>query len=81
MANNHTDVYEAMIARWPSSVVARRQVGEFTGGLITPKSLANADCLGQGPAERLEICGRIGYPVDAFVEWLRSRTTRRAQGR
>ena len=68
------DTFQEMIDRWPSAVVARRQIKEFTGGIISPKYLANQDSLGTGPSKRIEICGRIGYPVDALVEWLKSRS-------
>ena len=63
-----------LAARWPSPFVAREKVGEFTGGIITPKSMANLDCIGEGPAGRI-ICGRkVAYPVIEFITWLESRS-------
>lgn len=67
------DVFQEMSARWPSAVVARVEVGRFTGGLISAKYLANLDSMGQGP-KRIT-CGRkVGYPVNDLVAWLRARS-------
>ena len=68
------DVFNEMVARWPSSVVARAEVKKFTGGGISPKTIANADSDGTGPAERFFIGRRVCYPVSALVEWLRHNT-------
>lgn len=69
-----TDVFQEMMDRWPSPVVARTQIERFTGGLLTAKYLANLDCQpGQGPAR--VVCGRkVGYPVRELVQWLRERS-------
>ena len=58
---------------WPSSLVARDQVGRFSGGVITPKYIANLDCRGCGPKERLRIGRKVAYPVDALCNWLSER--------
>lgn len=58
--------------KWPSSIVARQKIGEFTGGLISEKTVANMDCLGQGPP-RVRIGRKIGYPVPSLISWLESR--------
>lgn len=54
-------------------IVARRQLGQFTGGLIAPRTLANLDCLGQGPKERIRMGRKVAYPRDAFINWLEGR--------
>lgn len=77
---NNQDVFQDMEKRWPSAVVARREVSIFTGGLIKPKFLANQDSLGTGPAERVEVCGRIGYPVSSLIEWLKKRSQTTQKG-
>ncbi len=66
-----TDVFSEMAARWPSSVVARAEAKQFTGGGISPKTLANADSKGNGPTGRFFIGRRVCYPVASLVEWLR----------
>lgn len=68
-----SDIFSEMVTRWPSPVVARREAGQFSGGLIRPKFLANQDSLGAGPAGKIEVCGRVAYPAEALADWLRSR--------
>jgi predicted DNA-binding transcriptional regulator AlpA len=68
------DIFETMVERWPSAIVARREVGHFTGGLLAPGTLANLDSRGEGPARKMRLGKRrVGYPVADFVEWLRTR--------
>ena len=68
------DVFQEMSARWPSAVVARVEVGRFTGGLMSSKYMANLDSAGLGPKGRIT-CGRkVGYPVNDLVAWLRARS-------
>jgi hypothetical protein len=70
---SHPDL-SILAARWPSPLVAREKVSEFSGGIVTPKTLANLDSIGEGPKGRI-ICGRkIAYPVDQLVTWLESRS-------
>jgi hypothetical protein len=58
--------------KWTSTVVARGEVGNFSGGMVRPKYLANLDSKGEGP-ERIRIGRKIGYPVKSFVAWLEGR--------
>jgi len=69
-----TDVFDDMAAQWPSAIVARRMIREFTGGLISPKTMANLDSLGQGPEGRFIANSATAYPVKNFVSWLRGRS-------
>lgn len=41
----------------------------------SPRSLANYDSLGTGPAERIRVGRVVGYPRAALLEWLRQRST------
>lgn len=63
-----------LATRWPSSHVAREKVGEFTGGIITPKTLANLDSIGAGPEGRITVGRKVAYSVAEFITWLESRT-------
>jgi len=58
--------------KWPSPVVSRTQVEKFSGGLLSPRTMANLDSLGEGPPR-----GRMGrkvyYDVDALIEWMEDR--------
>jgi hypothetical protein len=58
--------------RWPSSIVARRKVGDFSGGVLTEKYMANLESLGQGPM-RLHIGRQVVYPVDSLIDWMEKR--------
>jgi len=66
-----SDVYEQMAVKWPSAIIARAEVGKFTGGGLSPKYLANLDCKGIGPKGRFKMGRRVCYSVPALVEWLR----------
>jgi len=70
-----------LAAKWPSSLVAREKVGEFTGGIITPKTLANLDATGEGPKGRITVGRKVAYPVGAFISWLESRSKMAVEGR
>lgn len=61
-----------MADRWPSGAVAREEVDRFTGGAITPKSMANLDSQGLG-CESFLIGRKRVYDVDVFIDWLAER--------
>jgi hypothetical protein len=65
--------FDELAQRWPSTIVARNEVGKFTGGAINPGTMANYDCVGTGPEGRFKLNGRVVYPVRAFIEWLKKR--------
>ncbi len=64
--------FDVMREKWPSEYVARTEVSRFTGGLISPRTMANIDCLGTGPSEKIRLGKKVAYPVDALIEWLNS---------
>jgi hypothetical protein len=59
--------------KWPSTIVARDRVDEFSGGVLNPRSLANADCLGIGPKERFLVGKKVVYTVDSLIEYIKSK--------
>ena len=65
---------EKLIASWPAPLVARAQVGAFSGGLLHPRTLANLDALKQGPG-KIVIGGKVAYDRDALARWIESRAT------
>ncbi len=67
-----------LIDKWPSAIVSRDKVEDFTGGLITSKYLANLDSAKdkEGPPSRIRIGRKVAYPVVEFVEWLEKRAKR-----
>ena len=68
------DVFDEMAANWPSEIVARTEIKVFTGGLISPKYIANLDSKGEGPIGRIKSGRRTGYLKKPLVEWLRERS-------
>lgn len=59
---------------WPSTLVSRSEIKRFSGGIITPSYIANMDCRGLGPAERIRIGRKIAYPVDSLIAWLKAKS-------
>jgi hypothetical protein len=59
--------------KWPSTLVARTEVGRFSGGLLNEKSMANHDSAGTGVKDRIRIGRKICYSVDSLINWLESR--------
>lgn len=66
------EIFEAMARQWGSPVVARADVGRFSGGGLSGKFLANQDSLGQGPKGRFMIGRRVVYPTAELVYWLKA---------
>jgi hypothetical protein len=61
--------------KWPSEIVAREEVGRFTGGVMTPKTQANLDSVGEGPTEVIRIGRKVAYPLTSYIKWLESRAS------
>jgi hypothetical protein len=64
---------DQMAGKWPSNVVARKALREFSGGLLSPKTMANLDSAGEGPEGRFLLLSQTAYPVDSLIAWLKSR--------
>ena len=74
------DIFDKMKDRWPSAVVAQIMVGEFSGGLLNPRTLANLNSLGMGPKGKYRIGRKVFYDLDKLVEWLRDRVDQHSCG-
>ena len=69
------DIFDEMGLKWPSAAVARTEIKKFSGGLVSPKLMSNADSLGLGPAGRFT-CGRkVAYPLASLIAWMRERSS------
>lgn len=64
---------DELAAKWPSIILAREEVGRFTGGAINPRTLANLDCQGRGPKGAFKLGKKVVYPVKAFISWMKER--------
>lgn len=67
-------LFQGLAAKWPSTVVARTEVENFTGGLMSEKYQANLDSQGKGPEGRIRIGRKIAYPVNNYIRWLEKRS-------
>ncbi len=74
-------IIDDMAFKWPSTIVARKAVKEFTGGVVSQKYLANMDTAGTGPDGRFLLNNQIVYPVQSLVEWLKQRSAKSWQTR
>ena len=63
----------ALAQKWPSTLVARSEVGQLTGGLIHRRTLANLDSQGHGPSNRFRVGKKVCYPLEDFLSWLEGR--------
>lgn len=68
-------IWDEAAERWPSSVVARTEIGKFTGGAMSEKYIANLDSLGEGPSVRLKTGRKVLYPVIPLTQWLVGRSS------
>ncbi len=73
MSKFDTPDLSCLADKWPSSHVARDRVGDFSGGIIKSKYLANLDSQGKGPAGRIKIGRKIAYSVSSLIAWLEGR--------
>jgi len=48
-------------------------VAKLPGGVISAKTMANLDSLGEGP-KRMRIGGKVAYLTEDLLEWLDNRT-------
>jgi len=64
---------ESYIRLWEqfSEFPTREEVSERIR-IFRPRSLANLDCKGRGPAGRLVFAGRVCYPRDQVIVWFAS---------
>lgn len=66
---------KSMQEKWKSPIVARTEIGVFSGGLLKEKSMANADSLGVGVAGRFRVGRKVVYPVAEVIKWLEARSS------
>lgn len=75
-SENHTAAqpdWEAMKKHWPSTIVSRSRIGDFTGGVLSPGRMANLDCMGEGPPSYYGINRKVFYQVDELIDWMHGR--------
>lgn len=70
--NKIESFFDALKEELPA-VFDRNTACQKLGGLLTTKTLANADAAGAGPMIRVKIGKKIVYERDSFIEWLKSK--------
>lgn len=65
--------FPRIVENCPSGIILRTKLSEATGGLINGRTMANLDCMGKGIPGRFSIGRKVAYPVEAVVEYLKSK--------
>jgi len=63
------DLKEMLLEKLPP-VIARKNVQVLLGGVISSKTLANADSAGKGPPNIYYIGRVVFYPTKDLIDWL-----------
>lgn len=65
------DLATQLSVSWSAPIVARNAVAEFSGGLVSPKTLANADSLKTGPKSVIHFGKRKrAYIKEELAVWI-----------
>jgi predicted DNA-binding transcriptional regulator AlpA len=64
------ELLDRMAANWPSEFIARKKIEEFSGGLMSGKTVANYETRKDGPP-KVKLGRLAGYPKQEFVNWLK----------
>jgi predicted DNA-binding transcriptional regulator AlpA len=54
-------------------IISRDHVEKLLGGVVSSKTLANLDSLGEGP-KRMRVGRKVAYLTEDLLEWLSSRS-------
>lgn len=65
---------EELANSWPSILVARSEIGEFTRGLYKARSFNTFDGAKKGIKRKIRINSKIAYLKSDVIEWLKNRT-------
>lgn len=62
---------------WESGLVARKDVGKFSGGALNPRTMANMDSRGEGPKGAFRLGRKVVYRVEELIRWMEKRAEQR----
>jgi hypothetical protein len=81
LSQSEKSIFTALSDSWPSPVVPREKLEQFTGGMISAKRMANIESAHRrdpaqpaGPEGAIRCGRRVVYPKDALIRWLESRS-------
>lgn len=72
---NLEEYFNLLRKSWPSALVARSEVGRFSGGIISSRYLANLDSRGLGIRDRFRVGRKVVYPVTSLISFLQEKAT------
>jgi hypothetical protein len=73
MSENQRPDLSALLKEFPPWVTRTHpRFRELTG--YSSRTLANFDCLGQGPAKRIMLGNTVAYQRESLIEWLELRS-------
>lgn len=70
-------IKERISIRYPFGYIPRADIGEATGNLLHPKTMANRDSARGGQQIRgaVKIGGKVCYPVDEVIAYIEAKTS------
>jgi hypothetical protein len=80
MKNQDIDL-SPLAEKWPSAVVERQQLKEFSGGALNARTMANHDSKGQGIKGRIIMGRKVLYPVNEVIAWMEARASLPKKGK
>lgn len=69
MTNDELEYIETMSRKLPP-VIARKAAPDFLGGVVSCKTLRNADSAGAGPEVAYEIGRTVAYKTESLLRWV-----------
>lgn len=60
---------QTLLANLPT-VIARKEVTRFLGGIVAPQTLSNADAAGEGPEDAFRVGNSVVYRTESLVRWI-----------
>lgn len=64
------DKFRQLLLSTLPPIIARKDVERQLGGIIKPKTLANADASGEGPLGAFQVGRSVVYPTESLINWL-----------
>jgi hypothetical protein len=66
------EILQKIDEAWPSPIVLRKNIGKFSCGLVTEKTIAVLDGRGRGMIYT-KINGKVAYTKQNVIDWLTSK--------
>lgn len=60
----------SLVQKWPSALVSRDRLKDFSGGVISGRTAANYEAMGKGCKAKIFIGKRACYPVESIAAWV-----------